>query len=84
MLQAVLVFVFALLIDVLYVFWFMAITEKKRWWAALMSVMLGGCALFSVGSVIRNTWMAIPYLVGLGIGTVIGMALKDRLDAVQR
>ena len=72
------VFTSAALLDIVYVFWFTSVSEKKPWKAALSSVFIGICGMFGTLNVVGNHWMAIPYLLGLGFGTIAGMELKRR------
>jgi len=76
----------AVVIDVMWVFYIIATNRKKKILAALCSIGIGAPALFGVLSVVENVWFSIPYLLGLGTGTIIGMHLNDRLadNGVQR
>lgn len=76
--EALIVFSLAVLIDVLYVLWFVAVNERSVIRASLSSIAIGACGFISISSAIKNSWMAIPYLLGLGVGTAVGMWLKAK------
>ncbi len=72
---ALIVFACGFAIDVFYVGWMRSVALGHPLVAALMSMCIGGCGLLGVTNVVRNKWLAIPYLAGLGVGTLVGMAL---------
>lgn len=72
---ALLVFLCAALVDVFYTRWIVNVSSGRPVQAALSSVGVGAAGLVGVTSVVTDHWMAIPYLLGLGVGTVAGMKL---------
>lgn len=68
-----LVFAAAFLIDVCYVRWMLHVGEGHAWRAGLASMAIGACSLLGLTQVVVDHWLAIPYLLGLGLGTVAGM-----------
>lgn len=69
------VFAAGLLIDVSYVSWFRAVDASNPALAVLWSMTIGACGLLGVTSVVSDKRMAAPWLLGLGCGTLLGMAL---------
>lgn len=67
-----LVFFCALALDVLYARWMVTVVQRKPWEAALYSMGIGGAGLIGIASVVTNHWLSLPYLAGLGAGTVLG------------
>jgi hypothetical protein len=73
--RTVTVFLAGCLIDVFYVSWVRAIGDHDIGLAATSSMLIGACGLIGVTSVVKSRWLAVPYLLGLGCGTVAGMSL---------
>lgn len=71
------VFLYAFLIDVAWVFYVLAIAKRRIVWAAVMSMLMGAPAIFGYMEIFDNRWMAIPYLLGFGTGTVVAMKLDE-------
>ncbi len=63
-------------IDVAYVAWFRGIGDGQKLQAAFASMAIGACGLLGITGVVADRWLALPYLLGLGCGTVAGMLLK--------
>jgi hypothetical protein len=70
------VFLAGFLVDVAYVGWVRSIGENRKLLAAAASMAIGACGLLGVTGVVTNYWLAIPYLLGLGAGTVAGLLFK--------
>ena len=68
-----LVFLCAVALDVFYTRWVLHISRGDRWQAVFASMCIGGAGLVGVTSVVNDRWLAIPYLLGLGAGTALGM-----------
>lgn len=73
--RALSVFAAGLAIDLFYVGWFKSIAADAPLDAAGYSVLIGACGLVGVTSVVKNNWHALPWLLGLGAGTYLGMLL---------
>lgn len=70
--------------DVGYVLWLGAVKRRSYVISVLMSMCLGGISLFSFVSVDTNRLLAIPYLLGLGFGTFLGLyATRNEKPPVQ-
>lgn len=67
------VFLCAVCVDLFYTRWVLNVGEGKKLRAALASMGIGAASLAGLTSVVADKWMAIPYLLGLGAGTVLGM-----------
>lgn len=70
------VFMSAFVLDLLYVLWFHAIETKRVFQGVVSSMLLGACGLYGTVSAVGNRWLAIPYLLGLGAGTALGIFVK--------
>lgn len=60
-------------VDLLYVLWIKAVADDKRFYAVLWSVLISICSLFGFLNAVDHRWLSIPYIVGLGTGTYLGM-----------
>lgn len=68
------VFVSAVLLDVLYARYIRAVAQQQRWRAVWCSVALGGCNLVGISQVMRGgAGEAVAFLSGLAVGTWLGM-----------
>ena len=67
-------------IDVLGVLCFHLTARNKAYSAAFVNTVLTGCILFVFIDVTRNVGLAVPYLLGIFIGGVIGVKLKAYLE----
>lgn len=72
----ILLFVFYLILDVLYAYYIIALTELKAIKSALTSAIIMGMSLFGTIEVIRNHWNAVPIILGCFCGTYISVKLK--------
>ncbi len=77
MTQTVTVFLAGFLVDLAYVRWLKNVTADRKLTAALASMAVGGCGLVGLTGVVADAWLAIPYLLGLGAGTVAGMGVNN-------
>lgn len=76
MISVLTVFTAAFLLDWLYVRWMLYVHEGERLYAGTASMAIGACGLVGVTGVVADHWLAVPYLLGLGAGTVTGMVRK--------
>ena len=60
-------------IDVFYVLWIDAASRYKYAQGAVTSMALAACSMFGWFAAYDNNWLSIPYLLGLGTGTVAGI-----------
>lgn len=74
------VFSFALVIDVMWVLYILTVSKNKRFLASIVSMMMGAPAIFGYLEIVNNVMMSIPYLIGLGVGTLVGLKLHDVLS----
>ncbi len=73
------VFLFGVIIDVMWVLYILATSQKRIFLAALVSMAMAVPAIFGIVEIVDDKIMAIPYVLGLGCGTVAGLKLHDRL-----
>lgn len=76
MLTYMLLFIFYLILDVLYAYYIMAITELKAFKSSLTSAIIMGMSLFGTIEVIKDHWNAVPIILGCFCGTYISVMLK--------
>ena len=73
-------FAFGALVDIVYVFWFHNVSINRPYQAAAASMLVTSFSLFGYVSVFEQHWLAVPYLLGVGTGVVVGIALKQRFS----
>lgn len=81
--QGVLVFVAAMLIDVFYALWFRFSNKGWEHKAAAMSVLCGAAGLFGSWMIISeggSEWFIVPDLAGLYLGTIVGLRFSKWLE----
>jgi uncharacterized membrane protein YfcA len=67
-------------VDVLATMVFHYTNQNKAVMAATTNVLVTGCVLFVFVDVSKDPWVAIPYLIGIWVGGILGVALKKRLE----
>lgn len=60
-------------VDLLYVLWMKAVADDKKPHAVLWSVLISVCSIYGFLNAVDYRWLTIPYIIGLGVGTYIGM-----------
>lgn len=76
MLTYILLFIFYLILDVLYAYYIIALTELKAFKSSLTSAVIMGMSLFGTIEVIKDHWNAVPIILGCFCGTYISVMLK--------
>ena len=79
MLEYLKVFSFGLIIDLAYVLYIIAVTNDRYITAGVATAAVAAPGLFGYMAVYDNKILAIPYLLGLCVGTIVGMMLKKRM-----
>lgn len=74
------VFFVGLLIDLLFILWMYASRTYKYTLGAITSVGIAACSLFGFINIYDSKLLAIPYLLGLAVGTIIGMVIQKRIE----
>ena len=74
------VFLYAMILDIIYVFWFLNVIKKNKLLAASLSMFMAAPAINGFLEIVDNRILQIPYLIGLGTGTVIGISLDDYIQ----
>ena len=72
----ILLFGFYLVLDILYAYYIIALTELKALRSALTSAIIMGMSLFGTIEVIKDHWNAVPIILGCFCGTYISVKLK--------
>lgn len=60
-------------LDLLYCRWVLDVTQSRPIHAALASMAIGGFGLLGLAQAVSNHWAAIPYILGLGVGTLLAV-----------
>jgi len=60
------------------VFYFTA--QNKTLLSATMNTLLTACVLYVFVDISKDPALAVPYLVGIWLGGILGMELKKRLE----
>ncbi len=79
MLAALQVFLSGFIIDILYALWVLSVSEGKHWRAAVFSGLMALPSIFGIIHIVDSHILAIPYAVGLALGSVAGMKVNDKL-----
>lgn len=80
-LHVVIVFIAAALIDIFYALWFRFSALNWEHHAATMSTLCGAAGLLGAWMVIaENKWYAVPDLIGLYVGTIIGLRFSKWIE----
>lgn len=74
--QVCYVFAAGVAIDLAYVAWMRGVSDRQPVRAALASMAIGACSLLGLTGVVADHWLAVPWLLGLGVGTAVGVVLK--------
>lgn len=84
MITFILLFIFYLVLDILYAYYIIALTELKAMRSAITSAIIMGMSLFGTVEIIKNHWNAIPIILGCFCGTYISVMLKRlKEDAIE-
>jgi uncharacterized membrane protein YfcA len=67
-------------VDVLATLVFHYTNQNRAVMAATTNVAVTGCVLYVFVDVNRDVMIAVPYLIGIWIGGIIGIWLKKRLE----
>ena len=73
------VFLFGVVIDVLWALYILAVAEKRRLVASIMSMAMAAPAILGFLEIVESNSLLFPYLLGLGCGTFIGMWFHEKL-----
>lgn len=67
-------------IDILTTLVFHYTNANKGWQAASIGVVANACVLFVFVDITKDHTLAVPYLLGVFIGGIIGIRIKQRLE----
>lgn len=79
----IILFGFYLILDVLYAYYIIALTELKAFKSSLASAIIMGMSLFGTIEIIKNHWNAVPIILGCFCGTYISVMLKKSKERIQ-
>ena len=77
-------FVLGFAVDLLYILWFYATAANRYGLGVVASVSISACSLFGFINVYDNRILALPYLIGLALGTLAGIYLQKRMKNAVR
>jgi hypothetical protein len=72
------IFLACVLIDALWVAWFHHSERNNAWRSAGISMLMAGLSLVGIGAAIKDPLYAPVYILGLGMGSYLGVKLKGR------
>lgn len=78
MIQILSLVVVGFVVDVLSILWTRAIIKDGVGLTIVVGAMFTGMVLFANASVVKDPWMAIPYIGGGAVGTYVGMKIRLR------
>lgn len=70
---AVTVFLFGFIIDWMYVGWTRSVQGFEIFKAGIYSILVAAPGVFGYLEIVNNRWMAIPWFLGLGLGTICSL-----------
>jgi hypothetical protein len=82
--EAAEVFFFGALLDILYVLWFFSVSKKNYILAASVSMIMGLAATESLLDIFDDRTLRFSYILGLGVGTMLGLRLQGWIDGLRR
>lgn len=66
-------FLYGFVIDLGYVFWMISVQHDQRILAAVASICVAAPSIFGYIEISKNKKLAIPYFIGLFVGTLVSM-----------
>lgn len=78
MLLYVLIFVVAVVYDTLYVLWMDSAAKHAYWRSAITSGLIALIGMSSVLSVAKKPLLMVSYVLGMALGSVVGILVKKR------
>lgn len=73
-------FIYGFILDILQITYTAAIIKNRSIAAANISVIYYAVAAGAAISIIKNKWLFLPYLIGVWLGSFMGMWLKKRQE----
>lgn len=80
MIRVLAAFLSGVAVDVLATLVFHYTNKNKAVLAATTNVILTACVLYVFVDVTKDPMQAIPYLIGIWVGGILGIALKKHLE----
>lgn len=80
MMTYVSIFIAAFVIDAAYAVYIQAVAEGRAIPATITSVVIGAMGLYGVSSVVQDTKLAVPWLLGLGVSTYVIVTWANKGD----
>ncbi len=71
--QYLALFLAGVLLDVLWVGYAKGVQQENAYKAVGCSMAMGACSVAAIGATVASPLLAIPYILGLGTGTLLGM-----------
>lgn len=77
--EILLLFFSGFLTEILYVLWMRSMTIGKIWRACLISMLMATFSMLGFTVVSHDPLLIAPYVLGVGIGFVVGVKLSGQL-----
>jgi len=71
-------FVLGVCVDLFYVLWIKAVSNNNIMKAVFWSVAISVCSMAGFLNAVDKRWLSVPYIIGLGTGTYIGMVVGKK------
>ena len=68
-------------IDVLATLVFHYTSQNRPLHASTLNTILSACFIYAFVDITKDNWIAVPYLAGIWVGGMVGMALKKKLES---
>lgn len=79
MYDIIIVFLYGFCIDIAFVMWMYAAHIERYILVFVTSVLIAAPGVYGLIAIVADETLALPYLLGLGCGSVAGVFLKKRL-----
>lgn len=83
MFHSIVAFISGVTIDVLATLVFHFTNKNKSLLASTFNAALSACFIYTFVDINKDNRIAVPYLIGIWVGGVVGMAMKKRLENVE-
>jgi hypothetical protein len=68
-------------IDVLATLVFHYTSQNRPFYASTLNTVLSACFIYVFVDITKDNWIAVPYLMGIWVGGMIGMTIKKKLES---
>lgn len=80
MLEYIKIFFIGVLLDFMWALYTNIVVSKKIFLSIIVSMMIGLIGVLGIVGIINNINLVIPYILGLGCGTYLGIVVHNLLE----